>query len=264
MSLIPSWQFMSEDVRGYIAGGGEHGVQIGVTADGKPGTRDRCLNLEHYYSRSGEDGRFVPRYKAPVHSEKIAEDTVRVQIQPYENWRLQATIDFQLLPGPVIAARYAFQFQASFRGFEAFISNYFHTGDEPFLHLNGQWQQPKLTDREHRFWARDAAAVGNIQALYLPVVTPGVEIEMPIDPAYYDSPVMVSPIAGSAQSIVNIVEREHCPSFSANRRWNAHDFSLIARDVAADETIVCRAWLCCTKLAALDDALRLAEKLTAT
>jgi hypothetical protein len=165
MSLISSWQFKSENVLGYIVGGGEHGVHIATTADGKPGTRPMCMNLEHYYSRSCRGGRFVPRNKAKVHSEQITEDTVRIRIEPYENWRIQTTIDFQLLPGAIVEARYEFLFQMPFRGFEAFISNYFHSPEEPFLRLNGTWQHPKLTDREHRFWARGVKEAENIKAV---------------------------------------------------------------------------------------------------
>ena len=135
MTLVPSWQFTSDEVIGYIAGGGEHGVQIATTADGKPGTRSKCMNLEHYYSRSCKDGFFVPRYKAKTHAENISEDAVRVQVEPYENWRIHATIDFRITPGPIIEVRYEFLFQAAFGGFEAFISNYFHAPVEPFLHV---------------------------------------------------------------------------------------------------------------------------------
>ncbi|MCG3148139.1 MAG: hypothetical protein PCFJNLEI_01581 [Verrucomicrobiae bacterium] len=257
MALVESWKFQADEVTGYIAGGGEHGIQIVATADGKPGTRGMGMNLEHYYSRSCEQGRFVPRYQAKVHSEQTGEQVVRVRIEPHKDWQIEATVDFAVLPGALIEVRYGFHFLAAYRGFEAFVSNYFHDPTEPHLHLNGQWVRPTVADNEHRFWLRSPADAENTLAVRHAELTPSAEIIQPIDPVCFDHPVMVTPIAGSTQSIVNIVEAEHCPSLSVNRRWNAHDFSLLGRDVAAGERVTCRAWFACTTLASLDDALRL-------
>ena len=70
---------------------------------------------------------------------------------------------------------------------------------------------------------------------------------------------MVSPIRDSGWSVVHVIERAQCPSISANRRWQAHDFSLLGRDVAAGETVSCRAWMIYARLNCLDDALKLAD-----
>jgi len=88
------------------------------------------------------------------------------------------------------------------------------------------------------------------------------DAERPIDARCYDYPVMVSPIRDTGWNVVNIVEREVCPTLSANRRWNAHDFSLIGRDVAKGETVVCRAWMIYAELKSNDEAMDLAAKLT--
>lgn len=256
MALVESWKFRMEDVTGYLAGGGEHGVQIVLTADSKPATRPMCLNLEHYASRSCRNGRFVPRKLALVCTEKLNDASIRVQIAPYGDWRVRATIDFTVRPGVLIEARYKFHFEAAYQGFEAFISNYFNEPTEPYLHLNGVWDQPRLTDNEHRTWVRDAAAAENYRAAWLPDVPPNAEVTTPVDPTHYTQPVIVTPIAGSRQSIVNFAERADCPSVSANRRWNAHDLALVGRDVHAGETVVCRAWLWCATLQSLDDALQ--------
>ena len=85
-----------------------------------------------------------------------------------------------------------------------------------------------------------------------------------MDDQFYDHPVLVSPIRDSGWSIVHAVQRDLCPSISANRRWHAHDFSLVGRDVAAGETVTCRAWMIYQKLDSLDDALCLADRVTAT
>lgn len=260
MTLIPSWQFKKDYLAGYIAGGGEHGIQIASTADGKPGTRSMCMNLEHYYCRTLDGGRFVPRYQARVHSEQVADGAVRIRVEPYKDWQVEAVIDFKLLSPEICEVIYGFHFLTAFPCFEAFVSNYFHEPTEPYLHLNGAWVQPRLTDREHRHWARGAADVAGMKALYQPSDV----VDINIDEACFDYPIMVTPLAGSAQSIVNIIEAQHCSSLSANRLWNAHDFSLLTRDVAAGEKISCRAWFCCSVLPNLDAALSLASKLTGT
>src|ERR1041385_8959366 len=108
MALIESWKFQMDGVTGYIAGGGEHGIQIASTADLQPGTRAMCMNLEHYYSRSCANGRFVPRYQATVQSERTGENSVRIRIAPHGEWRVEASVDFTVLPGMIIETRYEF------------------------------------------------------------------------------------------------------------------------------------------------------------
>ena len=258
--LVQSWQFKSDGVLGYIVGGGEHGVQIAATADRKPGTRPMCLNVEHYYSRSHRGGRFVPRNKAATHTDLIAADTVCVQIEPFGDWRVRTTVTFRSLAEAVIEATYEFSFEVDIAGFEAFISNYFHEPTEPFIHVGGEWQQPKLSDHEHRFWPRGLAEAENIKAIYPREAEPGNDVLLPVDPSCLDHPVMVTPIRDSAQSIINVVEPAYCASLSANRRWQAHDFSFGLGDVAKGQTATCRAWLCCRALDSLVEAILLSEE----
>ena len=83
----------------------------------------------------------------------------------------------------------------------------------------------------------------------------------PIGPQCYDLPIMVTPIAESTWSVVHVIERACCASISANRRWNAHDFCLVGRDVRAGQTLTCRAWMCYEQLDSLDQTRELAERL---
>ena len=259
--LVPSWQFKTDGVRGYVVGGGEHGIEITSLGGSAPGTRPMCLNLEHYYARSCRNGRFVPRYKAATHSELTGDGVVRITIEPFEGWQIRTTITFELLPEHTIQACYEFAFDSDFAGFEALISNYFHEPDEPYLHVGGEWRRPGLTDHEHRFWARGPKEVENIEAIYRRETTRQDDIDLPIDQEFYDYPVMITPIRETGWSVVNIIHPDHCPSISANRRWNAHDFSFWGRDVSKGQTITCKAWLACRKLESLDEALGLYEQL---
>ncbi len=74
---------------------------------------------------------------------------------------------------------------------------------------------------------------------------------------------MITPLAGSKQSIVNIAERACCVSLSANRRWHAHDLSLGFGDVQPGQTATGRAWIACVTLDTPDDAIALAQRLGA-
>lgn len=258
--LVPSWQFKQGMVRGYIAGGGEHGVEITDIGDGLPGTRPMCLNVEHYYSRSCRNGRFVPRYKAKVASMCVG-DAVVVTIDPHDAWQVQTEITFRVLRRLAIEARYRFRFLAPFAGFEAFVSNYFLDSTEPYIHVGGAWVQPSLAEGEHRYWAKGPDQADNIRAVYQRELTPADNIELPVDRDYYDYPIMVTPVRKTKWSIVSIVEPAYCSSLSANRRWNAHDFSLLARDVKEGQELSCRAWLACCELGSLDDAMQLCDEL---
>ncbi len=258
--LAPSWRFKRARIQGYIAGGGEHGVEITDAGDGLPGTRPMCLNLEHYYSRSCHNGRFVPRSRAKVTSTCVG-DAVVVTIDPHDAWEVRTEITFMVLDMPAVEAHYRFRFLAPFAGFEALVSNYFLDPTEPYIHLGGAWKRPRLGDGEHRFWAKGPDQADNIRAVYPKELTPADSIELAIDPDYYDYPIMITPVRNTRSSIVTVVEPQHCSSLSANRRWNAHDFSLIAQDVKQGQEVSCRAWLACCELASLDDAIQLYDEL---
>lgn len=263
-TLAAAWRFNQGSMAGYISGGQEHGVEITWGADKQPVTRRMCLNLEHYYA-SGKLGLFVPRLKAEMRSELISKDSVRVSIEPYEDWRVRTSITFSLLPEGCIQAEYIFSFEQAYAGFHALISNYFHEPTEPFLRLDGRWTQPALGEKEHRNWPRDREARQLIEAT-MKLLSQHPELPSdqarPVDELCYEQPIMVTPIRDTGWSVVHIVERNVCPSISANRRWNAHDFSLVGRDVAVGESVVCRAWMIYTKLESLDAVLGLAERLT--
>jgi len=246
----------------HISGGHEHGVELTAGADLKPVTRPMCLNLEHYYARA-MSGRFVPRQKAEITGERVANDAVQIKIAPFEQWRVEAAITYTLLPAGVIEARFELSFDADYPRFEAFISNYFHEPTEPHIRVGGSWAQPKLGEREHRYWPRstqDAADVGDgrLDEFYQTMA----DYACPVDPQCYDLPVMVTPIADSDWSIIHVIEPEQCASLSANRTWHAHDFSLFGRDVSKGETHVARAWMAYRQLDNLDQALELYTELT--
>ena len=260
----PAWRFKYDTLAGYVVGGHEHGLHLTDGADGAPVTRSMSMNLEHYYSKSARGGRFVPRFKAEVQTERTADGTVIVRIAPYGNWSVSATVSYRFLPDRVIETRFEFDFGASYRDFEAFISNYFHSPMEPHVHTGGRWARPQLGGREHRYWTRDerdaqVVADGRLDEFLAEMKEP---YEVPVDPVRYDLPVLITPIGDSGWSVINVAERKTCPSLSANRTWNAHDFSLIGHDVEKGQRIVCRAWTIYSKLESLDDVIPLYERLT--
>lgn len=261
--LIDSWGFDYENLSGYISTGHQHGIELTKGADGNPVTRQMCLNMEHYYAKA-RSGRFVPRNKADVSFERMRDDAICIVISPYGEWDLTSVITYRLLPERIIEATFEFSSEADFPAFEAFISNYFHEPTEPHIHIGGKWVQPSLGDREHRYWARDEQAVQDIRDSRLDdfLAEGKGKYEAPIDPLYYDYPVMVTPIGDSGWSVVHAIEREWCPSISANRIWRAHDFSLVGQDVSAGQVITCKAWMAYRELSSLDDALKLHESLT--
>ena len=238
-------------------------MELTAGADGQPVTRPMCLNLEHYFARS-HAGPLVPRYQAPVRTEWVADGmrgAVRIMVGPIEAWQVRATITYRLRPERVIEARYDFAFDADYAGFEAFVSNYFRAPAAPYVHLGEGWVQPAIGADEHRFWVRGPREAENARVVY-PDAFRRVQLTAAIDPAPYRHPIMVTPVARSRWSVVTIADPEGCASLSANRRWNAHDFSLVGRDVARGQTVTCRAWMAYVRLEVLDEAVMLYRRLT--
>ena len=263
-ALEPAWRFRYEGLSGYVYGGHEHGLYLTAGIDGSGVTRTMCLNVEHYYARTHRGGRFVPRNKAEIRAEQTAEDTVTVRIAPYGTWKVETRVSYTLLSDRVIEARYDFSFGAAYKDFEVFISNYFLADTEPHVHIGGRWVQPRLGGREHRYWARsrrdaEVIADGRLAEFLSEEKEPYI---VPVDPLLYDYPIMITPVGEMGWSVVNMVEKAICPSISANRTWQAHDFSLIGHDVNEGQQIAGRAWLVYTKLESLDEAILLYNRLT--
>lgn len=263
--LIDCWRFKYDKLAGHIIGGHEHGFELTAGASMEPVSRRMCMNLEHYYARGRTGGRFVPRYKAEVTAIRAGDDAIQISIEPYEDWRITSVIAYRLLPECTLEATYEFTFHEDYGGFEALISNYFHEPTEPYLHAGGKWFRPQLGDREHRFWVRtdeDTQVLkdGRWDDFYAEMKD---DYTLSFGDAPYDYPLMVTEIGDAGWSIVHVIEKGACPSVSANRTWNAHDFSLVGRDVAEGETVTCRAWMAYRKLESLDDALTLCKDLLA-
>ncbi len=260
--ITPGLRVNWGEITASIVGGHEHGVELTRGSDAAPVTRPMCMNLEHYLSSSCSGGIYVPRYKAPVRTELLDQRVLRVTIEPLEPWRICTTISFQALPDCVIEAWYEFSFEQDFKHFEALVSNYFIEPTEPYLHLAGRWLQPHLSDREHRLWARDAA----VGAMVPPVFQSGrseeerARMDLPLDPVFYDYPIIVSP-ARDGWSVINIIEPEGCCVLSANTAYHAHDFCLVGRDVVAGETVSFRAWLVYAHLNSPGEAIDWYEEL---
>jgi|ETNmetMinimDraft_20_1059909.scaffolds.fasta_scaffold85248_1 hypothetical protein len=258
--LSPAWRFNQKHWAGYISGGDEHGIEVTSGADTAPVTRRMCMNVEHYFV-ADRTGLFVPRRHAPLHAAS-SDGNVRLRIEPHEDWRVETSVTYTLLDH-VIEAEFSFSFEADYRDFHALVSNYFHQPTEPWLPLGGEWVQPKLNDLEHRTWARDSQSA-QMEAAKMELTHQSGEVpqdmERPIDEQLYDHPVMVTPIGESGWSIVHAVEKEFCPSLSANRRWRAHDFSIIGKDVNAGDTVSCRAWMAYARLDHPQEALTLTRK----
>ena len=122
---------------------------------------------------------------------------MRVQIGPYEDWRVRTVITYRLLPGCVIEAEYSFAFDAAYRDFEAFISNYFHGAWPPFLRLDHRWAKGRLDDQqlEHRYWCRSTADRERLlRALpsRLAEFPQSLELVCPVDEALYSEPVIAT------------------------------------------------------------------------
>src|SRR5689334_10081025 len=94
--LTPSLRFRRDGFAGYITGGHEHGVHLTEGADGLPITRPMCLNVEHYYATNARGGRFVPRYKAAVHTD-LTGDALRLRIEPFEAWRVSVDATYRFV-----------------------------------------------------------------------------------------------------------------------------------------------------------------------
>lgn len=254
-------------LQGKISGGDEHGVQLTRGIDGNAVTKPMCLNLEHYFSTTLPAGFFVPRRLAPLSIKRIADDTMRVEIEPHEQWRVRTQITYRLLPDCLIEAEYALTFEADYSDFEGFVSNYFYGAWPPVLHLGGRWAEGRLDDpaKEHRWWCRSPA---DRERLIVALAQPGRKLEgfetpSPVDEACVSEPILVTFIGASGYAVIHWVERDNCPSISANQRWGAHDFSLIGRDVKSGETVRCRAWMAYRKLDRqnIDEALVFARTL---
>ena len=115
-----------------------------------------CLNLEHYNASSHSDGRFVPRKRATTRIEATATGGIRTIVEPYEAWNVETEIALERREKWVFEATYSFSFNEEIRDFLPFFSNYFVEPTEPFMRFGDAWFQPRLSEREHRFWARSA------------------------------------------------------------------------------------------------------------
>lgn len=260
MTLERCWRFESDGVVGYVTGGGEHGVEITEAPDRTPATRRLCLNLEHYLAADRGLGEFVPRAKATVEADRTAPETVEIAVEPHGEWPVRTTLELTPRGERTIEARYEFSFDEAVSGFEAFVSNYFHEPTPPLVHLDGGWVGPDLDDDEHRFWASDGAAGRRIRSLY---PEPYMGLEPTVADAELTRPVMVTPVPDSEWSVVLAADPDGCASLSANRRFNAHDVSLVGRDVEAGETVSARVWLWLTDADDPDATLRRFEELVA-
>jgi len=261
--MVPSLRFVEKGFKGYLAGGGEHGIEITMGMDNAPVTRPMCMNVEHYFSLSCGEGLFVPRYRAETKTEILSDRSLEVSILPYEEWRLQTVVRFTLLQERLIEARYTFSFETSHTFFEAFISNYFHEPTPPYIHVGGRWVQADIKDNEHRWWPK-----GDKQAAALPEIfernpmpPAGGDAERNVDAARYDHAIMISPIRDTGWAVLNMVDPGSCAGISANTIWQAHDFSLVGRAVVSGETVQCRAWLAYEKVESPEAALSIYEKL---
>jgi len=248
---------------GKISCGKLHGIELTRGADGKPVTRAGCLNVEHYYCTSLADGFFVPRKRAPLSIKRLDDTAMRVEIGPYEEWRVSVTATYRLLPECVIEAEYLFDFDADFRDFNAFISNYFYDAWPPYLRLAGQWAKGRLNvPLEHHRWCRSAAdrqrIIRAIPSYCQGWPDMGYDRLKSVDETTYSEPVIVTFIGTSGYAVINWMERENCPEISGNQRWGAHDFTLLGRDVKRGDSVRCRAWMAYRKLDRknLDDVLK--------
>lgn len=245
--FLQSWKFVSDGLRGYISGGDEHGVELSAGADEEPVTRRMCLNVEHYLADTQPFGEFVPRHEAAISSRRTAAGEIQVSIDRTAEWPVSTKITFDIPASRTLEAEYEFTFHDDIPGFEAFISNYFHDQTPPFLRLDGQWVQPEVADSEHRFWV---AEDGNQQAVRDRYPSSPMGLDGIVSDARFEYPLMITPVPGSDATVVHVVEPEECVTLSINRTYNAHDFSLVGRDVTAGESVTCRAWM---RYAALDD-----------
>lgn len=265
----PAIRFVFDRLAGYLAGGCEHGIELTRGADGKPVTRPMCLNLEHYYAVGRDNGMFVPRYTAPRRTDLIDDRSLRITIAPHNGWQVTSTVTLRALESRCFEAVYEFAFDEALRGFDALTSHYFHVMDEPWLHLDGQWVRPTIGEREHiAFPVSDAAAAQTRQHIDDPATRVDVQryvkdvsnFGMPVSSQRITAPVMISPIGADGWSVIHVVEPAALVSFSANRCYYAHDFTLVGRDVARGEKVTCRAWMIYAQLKQPDDALAIARQ----
>lgn len=243
--FLKSWKFVSDGVRGYVSGGDEHGVELTTGAYEELVTRRMCLNVEHYLADNRPFGEFVPRHEANISAERTVDGEIQVSIDPTNEWRVSCKITFSVPTFRTIEATYEFTFHDDIAGFEAFISNYFHNPTPPFLSLDGQWVQPELTDSEHRFWIAEDGEQETIRDRY---PTSPMGLDRTVSDALFDYPMMITPVPDSEATVVHIVEPEECATLSVNRTYNAHDFSLVGRDVSAGDSVTCRTWMIYSEL----------------
>lgn len=260
-NLVESWKFISDGVRGYLTGGDEHGVELTAGPEEEPVTRRMCFNLEHYLADGEAFGEFVPRHEAAITAERVGSRSVRILIAPTDHWAVHTELTFSVHPDRTIEAEYEFTFDRDYDGFEAFVSNYFHSPEPPFIPLNGEWVQPDVGNSEHRFWTPDAGECYQIRNRY-PENPMGLEASF--SEASLDHSLMVTPIPESSASVVHAIEQSECATLSANRQYNAHDFSLVGRDVSEGESVTCRAWMSYAELDELHEAFDFYDRLVNT
>lgn len=83
---------------------------------------------------------------------------------------------------------------------------------------------------------------------------PDSRFDFPVDRGYCTLPIFVVPAARVGWYTIVASDPHSTASISANRRWNACDFSLVGRDVGEGETCDCSAWIIYAELSAPAEA----------
>lgn len=109
IEVAESLRFRCEGLAGYISGGHEHGVELTGGHGHRPVTMRMCMNVEQYYARSQRGGRFFPRYRADVTTERVGTEALRVTIAPFGDWAVESIVTFRLREERVIEAEYEFR-----------------------------------------------------------------------------------------------------------------------------------------------------------
>jgi len=249
---------------GKISGPPTHGVEFSkgaVEDQGLPVTKPMSLNVENYHVAGTLNGLYVPRKMAEQKINRLNENTMRLQIEPYENWKVHTEVLYTLLPDCVVQAKYTFTCEQDYPQFEVFISSYFHGCYPPYMRLNGKWQRAEIVRAnnpcEHRYWCRDEKTREQLKAKMPQRLKQYDEVfggrdksifVEAVDERCYTEPLIVTPIHGTGYAVVHWIERESCMSLSANNRNGAHDFCLVGRDVKKGQTVTCYAWMAYRKL----------------
>ena len=244
LSPVTVYEFKTEHLQGRLSGTGAFpGIEIFASGEGAAltPTRGRLMSLTHYFSSATAGPEAA--HKLAGKCEEISGDTLAIRLPASEEWPLETLVSYSLTERDALDVGFRFRFQQQMANFEAHVVSCFSDDSlASYVQLEGEWIRPALREQQICFLARDAAAMRMVEdGRWYFQIARGYHVIL--DERGYDFPVLVRLEEKSGWALVHMLMTDECPAISICSTPLQHGFSLVGREVKAEEEIVCHARL---------------------